>query len=136
MDGVVVPNCLPCLPNLEVSIRPGFMQVLFIRSNHNILCCAYAFCSGIAALHFSLTYNTIIRKYSFCVLFCFVFVLIGPRPADPRAHVELGMLAHIICIPLGLADVCHRRVLVLFLEAIVDTVLILLDALGFLHATQ
>jgi hypothetical protein len=46
------------------------------------------------------------------------------------------MLAHVIGVPLGLADVSHRRVLVLFFEAIVDAVLVFLDALGFLHAAQ
>lgn len=62
--------------------------------------------------------------------------LIGPRSADPRPHVELGMLAHIVGISLGLADVCHGRIIVLFLEAIVNAVLVVLDALGFFHAGQ
>jgi hypothetical protein len=46
------------------------------------------------------------------------------------------MLAHIIGVSLGLADVLHGWILVLFLEAIVDAILVLLDALGGLHAIQ
>jgi len=63
-------------------------------------------------------------------------ILIGPCPADPGPHVELRVLAHIIGVPLCLADVVHGRVFVLFLEAIVDTLFVFLDALGFLHARQ
>lgn len=46
------------------------------------------------------------------------------------------MLAHVIGVPLGLADVAHGRVLVLLLEAIINAVFVVLDALGFLHTIQ
>ena len=55
---------------------------------------------------------------------------------NPCSHVELGMLAHIISISLGLADIAHGRIVILLFETVVDTVLVLLDALGFLHAGQ
>lgn len=54
--------------------------------------------------------------------------LVGPRSANPRSHVELGMLAQIICISLCLADVRHARVVVLFLEAIVYAHFVIFDA--------
>ena len=144
----MVTNFFLCLPTQPRGIHPTRFDPVSFPSNYSVLycvmlCSAYEFCSGIAALYyFSQAYNnTIVRRHSFSVL-CWIalilcsFYLIGPRPTDPRAHVEHGMLAHVIGVPLGLADVSHRRVLVLFFEAIVDAVLVFLDALGFLHATQ
>ena len=46
------------------------------------------------------------------------------------------MFAHIVSISLGFADVAHGRIIVLLFETIVDAILVLLDALGFLHAVQ
>ena len=62
--------------------------------------------------------------------------LIGPRPTDPGPHVELGVLAHVVGVPLRLADVRHRGIIVLLLHAVVDAVLVVLHALGFFHAVQ
>lgn len=46
------------------------------------------------------------------------------------------MLTQIIGIPLGLADVRHAWVLVLFLEAIIHAIFVFLAAFRLLHAIQ
>ena len=46
------------------------------------------------------------------------------------------MLAHVVSIPLGLADIGHRGIIVLLLHAIVHAVFVLRHALGCLHAGQ
>ena len=62
--------------------------------------------------------------------------LISPGSTNPGPHVQLGMLAHVVGVPLGLADVGHRGIIVLLLHAIVHAILVLRYAIGFLHAVQ